>query len=108
MSGSMADDAKAEDGDKGRLRKTLQQLRKDRDEENEARALLKEMQQNFDEAHAGASENRAKNVLGGRGVHVFVGPRNWKAKQSQGQILANDEEQQKRSRRTLKKISQIF
>ena len=40
MSESMADDAKVEDGDKGRLRKTLKKLRKERDEENEARQSL--------------------------------------------------------------------
>ena len=56
----MADDAKVEDGDKGRLRKTLKQLRKERDEENEVRALLEEMQQNLDEAHARASETERR------------------------------------------------
>ena len=47
MSESVVGDAKVEDGDKGRLRKTLEQLRKERDEENEVRAFLEEMQQNL-------------------------------------------------------------
>ena len=47
MSKSVVDDAKVEVGDKGRLRKTLEQLRKERDEENEVRAFLEEMQQNL-------------------------------------------------------------
>ena len=51
----MADNANVEDGDNRRFRETLKQLRKERDEENEARALLEEMQQNL-EAHARASE----------------------------------------------------
>ena len=42
------------------LRKTLKQLRKERDEENHARALLEEMQQNLDEAHARASETEQR------------------------------------------------
>ena len=46
---SMADEATVEDGDRGRLRKTLKQLRKERDEANEALAFLEEMQQNLDE-----------------------------------------------------------
>ena len=54
------DDAKVEDGDKGRLRKALKQLRKDRDEEGAARELLEEMQQNVDEAHARASESERR------------------------------------------------
>ena len=53
---SMADDAKDKDGDRGRPRKTLKQLRKEKDEDNEARALQEEMQQNFDAARAMASE----------------------------------------------------
>ena len=59
----MADDAKVEDGDKGRLRKILKQLRKERDEENEARSLLEEKQQNLDEAHAKASETEQRLYL---------------------------------------------
>ena len=54
MSASMADDAKVEDGDRGRLKKTFKQLRKERDEENEVGAFLEEMEQNLDEAHARA------------------------------------------------------
>ena len=54
MSESMADDAKVEDVDKGRLRKTLKQLRKEREEENAAQQLLEVMQQHVDEAHARA------------------------------------------------------
>ena len=46
----MAEDAKADDGDKSRLRRALKQVRKDREEERAARQLLKEMQQNVDEA----------------------------------------------------------
>ena len=38
----------------------MKQLRKGRDEENEARALLEEMPQNLDEAHAGASETEQR------------------------------------------------
>ena len=49
-------DAKAEDNARSKLKNTLKQLCKERDAENEARALLEEMQQNLDEAHARASE----------------------------------------------------
>ena len=54
--GSMIDDAKVGDGDEGNLKKTSKQLRKERDDENEVRALLEKMQQNLDEAHTKASE----------------------------------------------------
>ena len=42
------------------LKDTLKKLRKEREEENEARALLEEMQQNLEEAHARASETERK------------------------------------------------
>ena len=60
MSEGMADDVKIEDSDKGRLRKALKQHRKDRDEENAARELLEEMQQNVDDAHARSSESERR------------------------------------------------
>ena len=60
MSESMADGAKVEEGDKGRLRKTSKRLRTERDEENEARALPEEVQQNLGEAHARASETERR------------------------------------------------
>ena len=47
----MADDAKVEDGDKGRLRKALKQLRKDREEKSAARELLEEVQQDISQEY---------------------------------------------------------
>ena len=53
----MADDAKCDDGDRGRLRRALNQLRKDRREERAARELQEEMQQYVDEAQERAWES---------------------------------------------------
>ena len=77
--GSLTDDAKVEDGDRGRIRKTLMQLR---EEEYEACALLEDMQKNVQEAHARAS-NQAETVSGARGVHLLMGPRIWKTTEHQ-------------------------
>ena len=54
---SLADDATVEDGDRGRIKKTLKQLRKEENEEYEARALLEAVQQTVNEAYARDSEN---------------------------------------------------
>ena len=98
----MADDAKIEDGDNGRLRKTLKLFRKERGEESAARELLDEMQQNVDEAHARVRETE-RRLCQARGIHVLMGPRNWKTKQPQRQNLAIV-----RSRAILKVTSQKF
>ena len=81
--GSLTDDAKAEDGDRGRIKKTLKQLRNEENEQCEARALLEAMQKNVDEAHSRASENQAESVSGARQVHVLIGPRIWKTTEHQ-------------------------
>ena len=78
MAESLADDAKVEDVDRGRLRKTLKQLRKQKDQEKEGCALLEALHHNVDEAHVRASETEQWLHLGARGVHVLVGPRIWK------------------------------
>ena len=57
---SSGNDAKAEDGERRRLTRNLKQLRQEEDEEDEARALLENMQQNVDEAHAKASETKRR------------------------------------------------
>ena len=44
----MAEDVKVDDGARSRLRRGLEQLRKDKEEERAARELLEEMQQNVD------------------------------------------------------------
>ena len=56
----VANDKQQEDKERRRLKETLNKLRQEREEENEARALLQEMQQNLDEAHARASETERK------------------------------------------------
>ena len=53
----MAEDAKGDDGDRGRLRRALNQLRKDGREERAARELQEETQQNVDEAQERAWES---------------------------------------------------
>ena len=49
-------DETQEDKERSRLKDVVKQLRKESEEENQARVLLEEIQQNFDEAHARASE----------------------------------------------------
>ena len=58
MTGSLTDDAKVEDGDRGRIRNTLKQLREEENEEYEARALPEAMEQT--EAYARASETKQR------------------------------------------------
>ena len=58
MMGSLADDAKTEDGDGGRIKNTSRKLRKEENEEYEASAFLEAIQKNVDEAHARASETK--------------------------------------------------
>ena len=56
------------------LKEVLKQLHKERDEEDVARALIEEMQQHLDEAHARACETERKLPCT-RGVHTTVGKR---------------------------------
>ena len=53
-------DERQEDKERSMLKDTLKKLRKEREDENEAPALLEEMQQNLEEAHARGSENERK------------------------------------------------
>ena len=53
-------DDRQEDKERSMLKNTLKKLRKEREDESEARALLEEMQQILEEAHARASEVERK------------------------------------------------
>ena len=59
-------DERQEDKERSMLKDVLKQLREEREEEHEARALNEEMQQNLEVAHARASETARKlcRVLG--------------------------------------------
>ena len=59
-----ANDEKQEDEERHNINKLFKQLRKERKEEDEARALLEEMQKNLEEAQAKASATELK--LSGR------------------------------------------
>ena len=53
-------DERQEDKERSMLKDVLKQLREEREEEHEARALNEEMQQNWEEARARASETERK------------------------------------------------
>ena len=71
----VANDEKQEDKE-SRLKDTLNKLRKERVEENEARALLQEMQRNLDEAHARSSETERKCAENSGNTYIR-GNKNW-------------------------------
>ena len=56
-------DERQEDKERSMLKDVLKQLRKEREEEDEARALIEEMRQNLEEAHPRASETERKLCL---------------------------------------------
>ena len=74
---SLADDAKVEDGDRGRMRETLKQLRKKKTKEKKLEHSWKKCSTTWMRPTP-ESRNRAKIVSGDRGVHVLMGPRIWK------------------------------
>ena len=79
VSEGVAEDAKVEDGDNSRLGRALKQLRKDSDEENAARASARNSAKRGRGTCASVRIGE-EFVHGARGIHVFMGPRNWKTK----------------------------
>ena len=81
-----AQDEKQEDEELRDIKKLLKQLRKDRKDEDEAKALLKEMQINSEEAQARSAATELQ-VFGRLDTYMGRGP--WAAKLHHGQNMAD-------------------
>ena len=90
---NLADDVKVEDGDRGRVRKTLKQLRKEIIWRKRSSCSPGRNAGNRGWGPRRRLGNRAKTVSGARGVHVLMWPRIWKTTEHQWHTLGNDAKQ---------------